>query len=287
MTQFHLHLVSDATGETLDAVVKAALVQFEGADAIEHFYPLVRTPKQMDRVLHEIETNPGIVLFTLVDRKLRLALEEGCRDKDIRCIAILDPVLSVLGGYLGEESLNLPGQQHKMNAAYFNRIDAMNYTMAHDDGQQSRDIHSADIVLVGVSRTSKTPTSVYLANRGLKVANVPIVPGVPLPDELDGLRRPMLVGLTANYERLVQVRRNRLRALGQSEDSEYVDPEAVKEEISTARRMFTRKGWPVIDVTRRSIEETAAAIYNLYQRRGEEAGGTKTLEPVLESAEEF
>ena len=287
MTQFHLHLVSDATGETLDAVVKAALVQFEGADAIEHFYPLVRTPMQMERVLQEIETNPGIVLFTLVDRKLRRSIEEGCGTLDVRCIAILDPVLNVFGGYLGEESLNLPGQQHKMNAAYFNRIDAMNYTMAHDDGQQSQDIHRADIVLLGVSRTSKTPTSVYLANRGLKVANVPIVPGVPLPDDLKGLSRPMFVGLTANYERLVQVRRNRLRALGQSEDSEYVDPEAVREEISMARRMFTRKGWPVIDVTRRSIEETAASIYNLYQRRGEGSSGTKALEPVLESAKDF
>lgn len=284
MTRFHLHLVSDATGETLEAVVQAVLSQFEGADADEHLHPLVRSAKQMEKILTEVEATPGMVMFTLVDRKLRTVLEDGCRALDVPCVAVLDPVLGALGGFLGEESLNLPGQQHKMNAAYFNRIDAMNFTMAHDDGQHTSDLHHADIVLLGVSRTSKTPTSVYLANRGLKVANVPLVPGVPLPDELEGLTRPMVVGLTANYDRLVQVRRNRLRSLAQSEDTEYVDPEAVKDEIASARKLYARKGWPVIDVTRRSIEETAAAIYNLYQRRGDDDAGTSSAAPILESA---
>lgn len=284
MNRFHLHLVSDATGETLEAVVQAVLSQFEGADVVEHLYPLVRTAKQMENVLTEVAADPGMVMFTLVDPKLRTALEAGCRSLDSPCIAVLDPVLGALGGFLGEESLNLPGQQHKMNAAYFNRIDAMNFTMAHDDGQHTSDLHQADIVLLGVSRTSKTPTSVYLANRGLKVANVPIVPGAPLPEELEGLTRPMVVGLTANFDRLVQVRRNRLRSLAQPEDTEYVDPEAVKEEIATARKLYARRSWPVIDVTRRSIEETAAAIYNLYQRRGDEGAVSHTAAPVLESA---
>ncbi len=284
MTRFHLHLVSDATGETLEAVVQAVLSQFKGADAVEHLYPLVRSVKQMEKILAEVEEYPGMVMFTLVDLKLRTALEEGCRALDTTCIAVLDPVLGALGGFLGEESLNLPGQQHKMNAAYFNRIDAMNFTMAHDDGQHASDLHEADIVLLGVSRTSKTPTSIYLANRGLKVANVPIVPGAPLPEEFDALKRPMIVGLTANYDRLVQVRRNRLRSLAETEDTDYVDPEAVKAEIANARKLYLRRGWPVIDVTRRSIEETAAAIYNLYQRRGDARAGTSTAAAVLESA---
>lgn len=284
MTRFHLHLVSDATGETLEAVVQAVLSQFKGADAIEHLYPLVRSVKQMEKVLAEVEENPGMVMFTLVDLKLRAVLEEGCRALDTTCIAVLDPVLGALGGFLGEESLNLPGRQHKMNAAYFNRIDAMNFTMAHDDGQHASDLHEADIVLLGVSRTSKTPTSIYLANRGLKVANVPIVPGAPLPEEFDELKRPMIVGLTANYDRLVQVRRNRLRSLAETEDTDYVDPEAVKAEIASARKLYLRRGWPVIDVTRRSIEETAAAIYNLYQRRGDARAGASTAAAVLESA---
>ena len=263
MTQFHLHLVSDSTGETLSAVATAALAQFEGFDADEHTHAMVRSDKQMEIVLAAIAAEPGIVMFTLVRQALRDQLEAGCRELGVPFLPVLDPVLQVLGGYLGAESMQRPGHQHQMDADYFRRIDAMSYTMAHD-------LHLADIVILGVSRTSKTPTGIYLANRGLKVANVPVVPGIPLPPELEGLKKPMIVALTASSDRLIHVRKNRLLALSENDETDYVDPESVASELVEARKMFGRKGWPVIDVTRRSIEETAAAIYNLYEKREDE-----------------
>ncbi|MEN3975347.1 pyruvate, water dikinase regulatory protein [Emcibacter sp. SYSU 3D8] len=270
MQRFHLHLVSDATGETLSSVAKAALAQFEGFDAMEHMHAMLRSTKQMELALAAIQRTPGLVLYTLVDRELRTQLEEGCRALGMLSIAVLDPVMDAFGRFLGAEGSGRPGQQHEMNAEYFGRIEAMGFTMAHDDGLRTDDLHQADIILLGVSRTSKTPTGIYLANRGLKVANIPIVPGVSLPEELDGLKRPLIVALTVSPDRLVHIRRTRMRALSEPEDTAYADPEAVTEEITAARRLYLKRGWPIIDVTRRSIEETAAAIYSLYQRRQEE-----------------
>jgi hypothetical protein len=250
------------------------LVQFDEAEAVEHIWSMVRTKMQMERVIHGIEANPGVVLFTLVDEGLRGVLQEGCRKLQVPAIPVLDPVLAVLGSQLGRKSRGLPGQQHLLDSDYFRRIDAMSYTLAHDDGQSARGLNDADVVLVGVSRTSKTPTCMYLANRGIKAANVPIVPGSPLPDELFKLSRPLVVGLTNDPERLVQVRRNRLQQLQQEHDrpTEYTDSVAVREEVQQARRLFTERHWPVIDVTRRSIEETAAAILRLLaQREGQDA----------------
>ncbi len=269
MTAFHLHLVSDATGETLNSVAKAALVQFEEAEAVEHLWTLVRTSKQLDDVLAGVEANPGVVMFTLVNDELREILEERCRRLRVPCIAVLDPVFGVLSNYLGAKSRRQPGRQHMMDAEYFHRIEALSYSMQHDDGQMAGMLNDADVVLVGVSRTSKTPTCIYLANRGVKAANVPIVPGIPLPTELDTLTRPLVVGLTASPERLVQIRRNRLLAMNQSPETDYVDIEMVKEEVAYARKTYNRNKWPIIDVTRRSIEETAAAILNLISRRAE------------------
>ena len=272
MQTFHLHLVSDATGETLNALAKAALVQFDGVDPIEHMHAMVRSEKQMELVLGTIDRAPGLVMFTLVNPALRDQLEAGCQRLGVPSIAVLDPMLNSLSAYLGAESQGRPGHQHQLDAEYFDRIEAMAYTMAHDDGIKTDDLHLADIIIVGVSRTSKTPTGIYLANRGLKVANVPLVPGIPLPPELDGLKRPMIVALTAAPDRLVHVRKNRLLSLSETDDTDYVDPEAVAHEITEARKLFARNRWPVIDVTRRSIEETAAAIFNLYQKRQAEAG---------------
>jgi regulator of PEP synthase PpsR (kinase-PPPase family) len=205
-------------------------------------------------------------MFTLVSADLRQQLETGCRVLDIPCIAILDPAMGALQHFLGAETSGLPGQQHQMDADYFGRIDAIQYTLSHDDGLKTDDLHHADIILLGVSRTSKTPTCMYLANRGLKVANIPVVPGLPLPAELDGLTKVLIVGLTTTPDRLIHVRKSRLRSLAEPGDSGYVDPEIVEDEVADARRLFNRRGWPVIDVTRRSIEESAAAINNLYQR---------------------
>lgn len=263
---FHLHLVSDSTGETLNAVGKAACAQFETGRPIEHVYPLVRNRKQLDRALAEIEAAPGLVLHTIMNNELRALLEARCRELGQPSVAVLDPVMGVLGGYLGAEVSHRPGAQHDMDARYFARIDALNYTMAHDDGQSAATLDRADVVLVGVSRTSKTPTCIYLANRGVKAANIPIVLGLALPPELDELKRPLVVGLIASPERLIQIRRNRLLSLNEETETEYVDLDSVRAEVAFARRLFAEKGWAVIDVTRRSIEETAAAVLALHSR---------------------
>ena len=263
---FHLHLVSDATGETVITVARGAVAQFSDVEAIEHLWSLVRSKAQLKRVLSSVAVNPGVVMFTLVDQDLRQALQTGCRELDIPCIPLLDMVIATLSQYLGVESQNLPGSQHVMDAHYLGRIDAMNFTLQHDDGQATGSLEGADIVLVGVSRSSKTPTCFYLANRGFKTANVPIVPGCPLPPELEFLKRPLIVGLTCGANQLVDIRRSRLRMIGQNEETEYVDPMAVREEVQHARRMFSRTGWPVIDVTNRSIEETAAALLQLHAK---------------------
>ena len=264
---FHLHLVSDATGETLNAVARAACAQYEDARPVEHVYALVRGPKQLERVLSEIETSPGIVMFTMVNDELRKRLETRCYEMQVPCISVLDPAMQALGSYLGKEISHKPGSQHAMDAEYFGRIDALNYTMSHDDGQSAGDLDDADIILLGVSRTSKTPTCIYLANRGIKAANIPIVPGAPLPPDLETASHPLVVGLTTSPDRLIQIRKNRLLSLHEKTDTDYVSPEAVSDEVAYARRLYARNGWPVIDVTRRSIEETAAAVLNLYSDR--------------------
>lgn len=277
MKQFHLHLVSDATGETINSVARACVIQFDQVRPVEHFWNLVRTDRQLDLVLEGIESHPGLVMFTLVDEALRRRLQDFCREMQVPCIPVLDPLINALAAYLGLESQRQPGRQHALDAEYFGRMDAMEFALAHDDGQSSWNLHEADVILMGVSRTSKTPTCVYLANRGIKAANVPIVPGCPLPPELDKLTRPLIVGLTKDADRLIQIRRNRLKLLNQGEGSSYVDPEIVRNEVTEARRMFTRRGWPVIDVSRRSIEETAAEIMMLLARR--QSGGLVAKEP--------
>ncbi|HYD31824.1 MAG TPA: pyruvate, water dikinase regulatory protein [Azospirillaceae bacterium] len=266
---FHLHLVSDATGETINSVARACVIQFDPIKPIEHFWNLVRTQRQLDMVLEGIKDNPGIVMFTLVEENLRRRLQEFCREVHVPCIPVLDPLINALAAHLGVESQRQPGRQHALDAEYFGRMDAMEFALAHDDGQSTWDLHDADVVLVGVSRTSKTPTCMYLANRGIKAANVPFVPGVSLPPELGQITRPLIVGLTKDPDRLVQIRRNRLKLLNQGESTTYVDPETVRAEVTEARRLFSAQGWSVIDVTRRSIEETAAEILMLLARRGQ------------------
>ena len=265
---FHLHLVSDATGETLTTVARAATAQYTKMTPVEHVYPLVRTQKQLDRVLAEIEEAPGIVLYTLLEEDLVERLEKTCRDVSVPCLSILGPVLQLLQSYLGTETSHRVGAQHTLNAEYFKRIDALNYSMLHDDGQHMHGLEEADVVLVGVSRTSKTPTSIYLANRGVKTGNVPLVPGIALAPQVEELSRPLVVGLYASPERIVQIRQNRLLGLRvQQDDDQYVDRKAVAEEVAYSRRLCAKHNWPSIDVTRRSIEETAAAVLSLLVER--------------------
>jgi [pyruvate, water dikinase]-phosphate phosphotransferase / [pyruvate, water dikinase] kinase len=270
--RLHLHLLSDSTGETLENIAKAALAQFDDVEVLRHFWPMVRSETHLERILGEIAQNPGLVIFTLVNPEIRRTLEARCRAIGLPAVAPLDPVNHALSSMLGQEMKARPGRQHTLDAAYFARVDAIQFTIAHDDGVNWENWEEADIVLAGVSRTSKTPTSIYLANRGYKVANIPIVPESPPPGTLFALKHPMVVGLTTSPERLIQVRRNRLLSLNQQDETSYVEHEAVQREVAYARRMFADNGWPVIDVTRRSIEETAAAIITLCNERASGTG---------------
>jgi regulator of PEP synthase PpsR (kinase-PPPase family) len=265
---FHLHMISDSTGETLITVARAVAAQYSSFTPVEHVYPLVRSQKQLDRVLAEIEEAPGIVLFTLLETDLVERLEAKCRDINIPSLSIIGPVMQLFRAYLGRETSQRVGAQHTLNAEYFKRIDALNYTMMHDDGQHVEGLEDADVVLVGVSRTSKTPTSIYLANRGVRTANVPLVPGIPVPHQLETLKKPLVVNLHATPERLVQIRQNRLLGLGaQSKDDSYIDRQSVADEVAFSRKLSAKYDWPSLDVSRRSIEETAAAIMKLYADR--------------------
>ena len=268
---FHLHLVSDSTGETVSIVARSCLVQFDTIEATEHMWAMVRSKDQVEDILDGIRKNPGFVLYTIVNEDTRNQLEEGCRKLQVPCLAVLDPIISKLGMHLDAEVHPMPGRQHVMDAEYFSRIEAMQFVLSHDDGQSTHNLDNADVVVMGVSRTSKTPTCIYLANRGIRAANIPIVPGCALPDELFTSINPLIVGLTKDPKRLVEIRRQRLRLLDQDETSDYVDLEKVSSEINDARRLFTKHDWPVINVSRKSIEETAATIIQLYNKRREQS----------------
>lgn len=262
-TYFNVHLVSDSTGETLAGVMRATCAQFDDILPIEHSYFLVRSARQLERVMREIEAAPGVVMFTLSNMDHRAMLERRCAETGMPCVAVLDPVLDVTSRYLGQELNHKVGASRKLTAEYFKRIDALDFAMEHDDGQQVVELKDADVILVGVSRTSKTPTCVYLAHRGVKAANVPFVPNVELPPELFAENRPLIVGLTISADRLVHIRRNRLVAMKETRAGNYTEEDSVRAEIMRAQKLFEREGWPTIDVSRRSIEETAAAVLNL------------------------
>ena len=253
-------------------IAKAALAQFESTEVVRHFWPMVRSRQHLDRIVPELTANPGLVLYTLVNVDTRARLEEHCRHLTLPAVPVLDKVTEALETALGQEAHGRPGRQHLMDDAYFRRVDAIQFTIAHDDGIGQEDWEEADILLAGVSRSSKTPTGIYLANRGYKVANIPLVVESPPPASLFTLKNPLVVGLTNAPERLVQIRRNRLLTLGEVKETDYVDAERVRAEVAFARRLFADRGWPVIDVTRRSIEETAAAVIRLLGERKRAAG---------------
>lgn len=267
-TYFHLHLVSDSTGETLMTVARASTARYEDVEAIEHMHPLVRSERQLDRVISDIEAAPGVVLFTLVDQAKAARLVRTCGELGLPCADVLDPVVHLFQSYLNAPLKPRIGGQHQLDADYFRRIDALNFVLMHDDGALPADIETADVVIVGISRTSKTPTSIYLANRGIKATNLPIVPGLTVPPALFRAVRPLVVGLIASPERIAQIRENRLLSLNAVRDNAaYVDRQAIAEEVAFTRRLCAENQWPVIDVTRRSIEETAAAILALIKER--------------------
>jgi regulator of PEP synthase PpsR (kinase-PPPase family) len=288
--RLHMHLVSDSTGETVTTVARAGVSQFDGVVPVEHVWSFVRSKAQVDQVLSMVKALPGVVIFTLVSPDLRKLLQDGCREINVPCVSILDGMFQALSGLLGAETRPQIGRQHAMDDGYFSRIEAMDFMLQHDDGQCPWELDQADVVLIGVSRASKSPTCIYLANRGLKAANVPVVLDCPLPAELDNLSHPLVVGLTINPEPLVQIRSNRLKQMGRASgqirlSEDYTELERVRQELVYARRLFARHDWPVIDVTRRSVEETAAAIFQLYQgRRNRRAGSaSKAARPEAAS----
>ena len=266
-SMFHMHLVSDATGETLVAIAKAATVQYQNIRAIEHVHPLVRTQRQLKRVLSDIAQEPGIVLYTVVNKALADELETHCQQLKIPCLAVLQPIMQVFESYLGAPQTPTVAGQHVLDADYFRRIDAMNFTMAHDDGRLPENLSDADIVLLGISRTSKTPTSLYLAQRGYKTTNLPLVPQVPLPVELLEPHSAFIVCLIANVDRIADVRRNRAVLMADRDLESYVDRDLISAEIAYTRKIAAQHSWPIIDVTRRSIEEAATMILKLLQDR--------------------
>ena len=270
--EFHVHLVSDATGETLNAIARAALAQFEGVTVNEHFYALVRSSRQLGRAIEHIREQPGLVFFTLVNPELRKELVSACASLDVPSYDVLAAPIAAMGQYLGAAETHRPGGQHELDQRYQDRIEALNFTIAHDDGQVLDRLEEAEVVLVGASRTSKTPTCVYLAIRGVRAANVPLVAGMPLPRQLLNATKPLIIGLWASPDRLVQIRRNRLNMLGEVRDTSYVDLDAVRAEVTATRKVFDAQEWPTIDVSRRSVEETAATILNLMADRRNHTG---------------
>lgn len=271
MNEFHLHLVSDATGETVESVSKACLAQFSEAKPIEHLWTMIRSQRQIKDVIENVKLHPGFVLYTLVNPYIREKLVAACQQIGVPSVSVLQPIMTAFGSYLKTDFQARPGRQHTLDDDYYLRIDAMDFVLAHDDGQAMNSLNEAHVIILGVSRTSKTPTCVYLANRGIKAANIPIILDCQLPREIFALQNPLVVGLVKNARRLVQVRQNRLRMLNEKTNLDYADPEIVAKEVNYAHRLFAQQNWPIIDVTRRSIEETAAEIIRLRANHGDHA----------------
>ncbi len=264
---FHLHLISDSTGETIIAAARAVTSQYKSTQPVEHVYPLIRSRRQLSNVIESIRKDPGIVLFTIADPELSEFLEEECRELGTPFVSVLEPIFQTFQSYLGKPTKRVVGAQHALDNEYFSRIDALNFTMLHDDGAIPENIEDADLILLGISRTSKTPTSIYLANRGIKTANIPLVPGIELPAPVLSAKKPLIVTLIASTDRIQQVRQNRLLELNAADQgAAYTDRASIAEELAQARKLSARHGWPLIDVSRKSIEETAAAILALHSK---------------------
>ena len=263
---FHIHLVSDSTGETVNSIVRSVMSQFEGVEYEEHTWSLVRTKGQMERVIKGIRQNPGIVMYTIINHDLQDELSSCCREIGVPCVPVLARAMRELSSFIGMQAKDMPGRQHELDEEYFKRVEAVDYTLSHDDGASTDDLEKADVVLVGVSRTSKTPTCVYLAYRGISAANIPYVKSCLLPDSLFNLNKPLVVGLVISPERLIQIRKSRLVSLNESRDTDYVDMEKIKEEVLESKKLFLKHKWPVIDVTRKSVEETTAVVMQYHKK---------------------
>ena len=270
MKKLNIHLISDSTGETLGAISRAIISQFEDLEVEEFIWPLTRSENQIEKIKESIAKNPGIVLYTILKDDLISNLKNYCEELGLPCISALARIIGQFSRYLKMDVTGSIGRQHILDEEYFSKVEAINYTIEHDDGQKVRDLDSADIIIVGVSRTSKSPTSVFLSCRGYKTANIPFVDLKSFPKEIYEVKKPLIVGIMINPEKLLQVRKVRVNSMGDTNiETDYIKIEKIKEEIAESRILFSKLKCPIIDVTRRSVEETSAKIMQLYVSRAE------------------
>tara|TARA_Y100000389_G_scaffold112461_1_gene109507 strand:- start:704 stop:1519 length:816 start_codon:yes stop_codon:yes gene_type:complete len=270
MKKLNLHLISDSTGETLGAISRAVISQFDNIEVEEFIWPLTRGYNQFEKIKNTISQNPGIVLYTILKDDLIKDLKKHCDNLNLPCISALSRIISQFSRYLQMDVAGSIGRQHILDEEYFLKVEAINYTIEHDDGQKVRDLDNADIVIVGVSRTSKSPTSVFLSCRGYKTANIPFVNLDTFPKEIYDIKKPLIVGLMINPEKLMQVRQVRVNTMGDTNiETDYIKIEKIKKEIAESRILFSKLQCPIIDVTKRSVEETSAKIMQLYVSRAE------------------
>ncbi len=264
---YDIYLISDSTGETLERIFLAIKAQFKNFDYKTHYYSFTRTENQISKILEVSEkSNNSIVLYTIVDNKLAKYLSDECNIKNIPCFGILGDLIISFSKLLDQKALNVPSRQHIMDDEYYKKIEAIQFTMNHDDGNSVEDIEKSDIILLGVSRTSKTPTSIYLANKGMKISNIPLVNENSVPDILKkDPQKKCVVGLTAEPDRLVDLRKNRMQSIKDNESTEYTNLDIVQKEMEDARKLFQKYKWPSIDVTRKSVEETAASVLKIHE----------------------
>ncbi len=263
---YEIYLVSDSTGETLERIFLAIKAQFKNFNYKTHYFSFTRTENQILKIIeNSIKNRNSIFLYTIVDNKLAQFLSDECRKKNIPCFGVLGDLILTFSKLLNQEASHIPSGQHVMNEDYYKKIEAIQFTMNHDDGNSLEDIVKSDIILLGVSRTSKTPTSIYLANKGMKISNIPLINEKSVPDLLK--EKPnctCVIGLTAEPERLVDLRKNRMQSIKENENKNYVDFEKIKNEIEASKKLFQKYNWPAIDVTRKSVEETAASILKIH-----------------------
>tara|TARA_B100000686_G_C16790922_1_gene978651 strand:- start:2974 stop:3798 length:825 start_codon:yes stop_codon:yes gene_type:complete len=264
---YNIYLISDSTGETLDRIFMALKAQFKNFEHNLFHYSFSRTENQILKILEEAKKKEdSIILYTIVDNKLAKFLSQEAIKKKIPCFGVLGDLILNFSKLLNQKATHIPSGQHALNEEYYKRIEAIQFTMNHDDGNLTSDVHKSDIVLLGVSRTSKTPTSIYLANRGYKTANVPIINQNSIPKKLlDEPKTCCIVGLVVEPKRLHDVRKNRLTTIKENENTQYTKLETIQKEINESKKIFKKYQWPVIDVTRKSVEETAASVIKIYE----------------------
>ncbi len=264
--KYNVYLVSDSTGETLDRIFLSLKSQFANFDYEKKEFAFVRTEQQIDRIIKDCnKMNNSLILYTIVETKLAKYISSQSEKNDVPCFGILGNLILSFSKLLNQKAIHKPSAQHVLDEDYYKRIEAIQFTMSHDDGKKIDDLKNADIILLGVSRTSKTPTSIYLANRGYKTVNVPLVPNQEIPKDLTKILNSCIIGLVADPERLADIRRNRVAIMKDHNLKEYTSIDAIRNEVENSKKLFKKNNWPIIDVTRRSVEETAASILKIIE----------------------